>query len=194
MLYWVFRFICWLVVGPVCRIKAYGKENLPEKGGFILASNHVSNLDPVALGVACPRALNYMAKHELFSNPLASWVLYHSNAFPLKRDTADLSAIKEAIRRVKAGSGLLLFPQGTRVADLDDRTPQPGVGFLAAKLDAPVIPAFVKGTSDALPKGAKFIRPKKISIYFGPQISVERGLPYEQIASMVMDNIRRLAC
>jgi len=178
----------------MCGIKVYGKENLPKTGGFILASNHVSNLDPVAVGVACPRALNYMAKDSLFNNSVASWALYKSNAFPLKRESADLSAIKEAIRRVNLGGGLLLFPEGTRAPDGSVHEPQAGVGFLAAKLNVPIIPAFVKGTYEALPRGAKFIRPKRISVYFGRQIHVERGLPYEQIASIVMDDVRRLAC
>jgi len=183
-----------LVIKGICGMRTYGRENVPKKGGFILASNHASNLDPVALGVACPRALNYMAKHSLFKNPVFSWILYKSNAFPLKRESADLSAIKEAMHRVQSGGGLLLFPEGTRASDGAVRDPQAGIGFLAAKLNVPIIPAFVKGTYDALPKGAKFIRPKKISICFGRQISVERGLPYEQIASLVMDDVRRLAC
>ncbi len=183
-----------LVTKGLCGIRTYGRENVPKVGGFLLASNHVSNLDPVVLGVACPRALNYMAKHSLFNNPVASWILYKSNAFPLKRESVDLSAIKEAIRRVELGGGLLLFPEGTRASDGAVREPQAGIGFLAAKLNVPIIPAFVKGTCDALPKGAKFIRPRRVSIYFGRQISVEGGLPYEQIASLVMDDIRRLAC
>lgn len=184
-----------VVLKFMCGLKVYGKENIPKQGGFLLASNHVSNLDPFALGVAImPRDLNYMAKYELFKKPFFSWLLYKVHAFPLKREAADLSAIKEAMHRVKSGGGLLLFPEGTRAADGSVREPQAGIGFLAAKLDVPIIPAFVKGTYDALPKGAKFIRPKKISIYFGRQISVERGLPYEQIASLVMDDVRRLAC
>ena len=160
-----------------------------------MASNHASNLDPVALGVAVsPRCLNYMAKYELFKNPFFSWWLYKVGAFPLKRESADLSAIREAMRRVKAGGGLLLFPEGTRSTDGTALKPQEGVGFLTVKLGVPVIPAFVKGTYDALPKGAKFIRPKKVCVYFGRQISVERGSPYQQIARDIMDNIRRLAC
>lgn len=113
----------------------------------------------------------------------------------MKRSSADFGAIREAIRRLKSGSGLVLFPEGRRREKNDqDVEPQAGIGFLSTKLDVPIIPAFVKGTQEALPKGAKFITPKRISVAFGKKINIERGLPYEKIASMVMDNIRRLEC
>lgn len=176
------------------RVKAYGKKNIPKYGAFILASNHVSNLDPVVLGIACPRKLHYMAKKELFSNAFSSWLMYHVNVFPVKRNSVDFSAIREAIKRLKSGGGLLLFPEGSRRLTGALSEPEPGVGFLAAKLDIPVVPAFVKGTEWVLPRGAKFIRPKKISVYFGEQILIERRMPYQEISKLIMENIGHLAC
>lgn len=212
MIYWFFRSLSALIFKTVFRIKVYGKNNIPQKGGFILASNHVSYLDPVAIGVACPRKLNFMARHDLFDNPAFSWLLYRLGAFPVKRDSADLSALKEAMKRVKQGKVLTVFPEGSRAFDGISNEPQPGIGFLAAKLNVPVVPAFIRGTYDAFPKGAKFIRPAQICVYFGQprsfyykemllnekgrgqQISVEGGLPYQKIALDIMENIRRLAC
>ncbi len=159
-----------------------------------MASNHVSYLDPIAVGVACQRKLNYMAKEELFRNPLFSWLLYRICVFPVKRDSADLSALKVAMRRVKAGGGLVLFPQGSRRFDGGPREPYAGIGFLTAKLNVPVIPAFVKGTEKSLPAGAKFIRLTNISVCFGKQISIERRMPYQDIARHIMDSIRHLSC
>ncbi len=194
MLYWFSRVICIFIFKVLFRIKIIGKENIPKNGGFILASNHVSYLDPIAIGVACPRKLNFMARHDLFHKPLLGWLISHLQAFPVKRASADLSALKEAMRRVKKGQALILFPEGTRARNGISSDPQPGIGFLAAKLEVPIIPAFIKGTYEGLPKGANFIRPVRISVSFGRQISVERGLPYQKIASDIMDNIRRLAC
>lgn len=183
-----------LIFKLIFRLRVFGKNYIPKKGGFILASNHISYLDPVALGVACPRQLNFMAKEELFSNPLFSWFILALGAFPVERDSADLSALKEAMQRVKTGEVLVLFPEGSRRFNGESKRPYPGIGFLAAKLDVPVIPAFIKGTEKALPSDTKFIRPHKISVYFGKQIYIERRLPYQDIALKIMEDIRHLSC
>lgn len=176
------------------RVKAYGTRFIPLRGAFILASNHVSNLDPMVLGVVCPRALNYMGKHTLFSNRISSWLMYHLRVFPVKRNSADFFAVKEAIKRLKEGGALLLFPEGGRSSNSGPAEPEPGIGFLALKLNIPVVPAFVKGTEGVLPKGAKMVRPKQISVYFGKQILSERRMPYQEFAQLVMEAIRHLAC
>ena len=175
------------------RFKVKGRENLPKSGGFILASNHVSYLDPIAVGIASFRKLNYMARHDLFFNPWFSWLLTHINVFSVRRNTADVAALKEAIRRVKNGGALLLFPEGRRMANGSSVDPEAGIGFLAAKLDVPVIPVFVKGTGIALPKGAKFIRPTKVSVQIGKQIFIERRLPYHDIARVIMEGVNKLS-
>lgn len=160
-----------------------------------MASNHVSFIDPVAVGVASPRRLNYMARHDLFSNYFSAWLLRGIEVFPVKRDSADLSALKEAIHRVKdKQGGLLIFPEGARsITGKISLEAQPGIGFLAVKLGVPVIPVFVKGTREALPKGAKFFRRHKICVSFGEQIFIERRMPYQNIARKIMEEIRRLS-
>jgi 1-acyl-sn-glycerol-3-phosphate acyltransferase len=195
MLYKVFRFLLFIVFKLFFRLQVKGKEYIPKKGGFILASNHISYLDPMVLGVACPRLLNFMAKQDLFRNPLFSWLISTVGSFPVKRESVDISALKEAMQRLRNGKALLLFPEGRRgEADAVTSQPQGGVGFLAAKLNVAVVPAFIKGTEKALPKGAKFIRPSKISVYFGKQIQIERGMPYQDIAKLIMAKIRHLSC
>lgn len=174
-------------------IKVSGKCNIPRRGGFILASNHLSFLDPVVLAVACPRRLNFMARYDLFSNPLFSWLIRSVGAFPVRRNSADRQALKEAMRRVKNGGALLLFPEGSRrSAQEQSHDVEAGIGFLASKLNVPVIPALIKGTDKAMPKGAKFIKPEKVHVYFGKEICVERGMSYYDIAHLIMKNIRHL--
>ncbi len=192
MLYCLGKFLSFLLCSIVLRMKVCGQENIPKKGGFILASNHASYLDPLAVGVACPRNLNYMARHDLFRNPFFGWILSQVGAFPVKRNSADISALKEAMGRVKAGKGLLLFPEGSRSVDGNLSEAQAGIGFLAAKLEVPVIPTVVKGTGKALSKGDKFIRPTKISVCFGKEILIERSMPYKDIAQEIMNGIGRL--
>jgi len=187
---WLSNCFCFVLL----RIQVFGKENIPKKGGFIIASNHVSFLDPVAVGVACPRRLSYMARHDLFKYRLSSWFLSCLGVFPVKRGSANLSALKEAIRRVKAGKGLLLFPEGTRQAGGKLGVAEPGAGFLAAQSGVPVIPAFVTGTEKALPRDAQFIKPAVVTVYFGKQISIERRMPYQAVTLKIMESIRHLSC
>jgi 1-acyl-sn-glycerol-3-phosphate acyltransferase len=194
MLYKLGRAIFSWIFHAVLKITVIGKENIPRQGGYILASNHLSNLDPILLGVvSCPRELHFMAKEELFKNPLAGFILKRVHAFPLKRDSADLTAIKEAIRRVRKGQAILLFPEGTRQSAGKFGEPLPGVGFLAQKLNVPVIPALITGTDQAMPKGAKGIRPAKVAVRFGTQITVERRMAYRDISGQIMEAIRNLA-
>lgn len=194
MSYKFFRFIFWLFAKIYLRLKVIGKNNFPKTGGLIVASNHVSYLDPVLVGVSADREINFMAKKELFSNPIMSKLLWSWHVFPVKRDSADLFAIKEAIRRVKKGEGLLIFPEGTRQSGKEFGKPEEGVGFLVSKLNVPVIPVYVSGTDQALPKDAKFLKPKKVSVHFGKPILFERRTSYQDIAVKIMEEIKKLSC
>ncbi len=194
MLYRVVSLLALITCKILFGLQARGLENIPRKGGFILASNHVSYLDPIVLGAICPRKLNFMAKQELFCHPLISWFLSQVGAFPVKRDSADLYALKYAIRCLKENKALILFPEGSRRFDSASTEPYAGIGFLTAKSYVPVIPVFIEGTEKALPAGAKFIRPAKISVHFGKQISIERRVPYQDVAKHIMENIRHLSC
>ena len=194
MLYGFLRPFVILGFKILFRIGVQGRKYIPRKGGFILASNHASFLDPIILGVACPRLLNFMAKHDLFGRRFLSWLISKLGAFPVRRNSADLSAIKEAINRLNNAGGLVLFPEGSRSADEKSQEVYPGIAFLALKAGVPVVPAFIKGSSCALPKGSRFIRPKKISVFFGEQISMERRMPYDDFAKRVMESIRHLSC
>ena len=194
MLYFIGYTLSLLILKIFYRFKVYGAENIPKKGGFILASNHISNMDPFTVGVGFARKLNFMAKEELFKAPFLAWLFRSWAAFPVKRDTADLSAIKEAIKRVEAGGGLLLFPEGRRSVNGEiGIKAEAGIGFFAAKLNVPVIPAFVTGTEKALPRGAKFLRLSRISVYYGKAVQFDKNKPYQVIADEILQGIRLLA-
>ena len=169
-----------------------GRENLPKSGGFIIASNHSSNLDPLLLGAACVRTINFMAKEDLFRNRLFGRLIFLVGAFPVKRNNADIAAIKEAIKRLKRGYGLAIFPQGTR-RHTDGLDVQPGIGMLAYRAQVPVIPALIAGSQRALPIGAKFLRPSKIKIILGRPLYFGNEKSYPEIAHSVMRSISDLA-
>lgn len=183
------RFFIIVFLKLFFRLRAEGKEHIPKIEGFILASNHASLLDPLILGAASNRRLNYMAKEELFRNFLLSFWLRNVGAFPVKRKTHDVGAIREALKRLKNGQPLLMFPEGERGKEGEVLDLQPGAGMLAAHTSVPILPAFVKGSGKALSKGSKFIRPNKITVYFGEPFEVERNQDYLELAKLIKDKI-----
>ncbi len=192
MLYYIGRLIFFVLFKTLFGLKVYGKENIPKSGGFIIASNHESNLDPEIIGVSIPRVISFMAKEEFFRNKIFGWLLRRVNAFGIKREGADISSIKEAIKRLNHGYGLLLFPQGGRRSLVSSDEIKGGVGFLACKADVKVVPAFILGSGDVLPKGKRIPALKMISVFFAPPMAYRDYKGYADFSSAVMSAIEAL--
>src|ERR1700730_6131132 len=132
------------------RLRARGKENLP-RGGFVLASNHVSSFDPWALGVPLwpGRFLRFMAKSELYWPPL-KYVLNGAGAFPVRRGQRDVVAIDTAVQLARDGQVVAMFPEGTRrtkgLVKRFEARPRSGAARIALEAGVPLVPAAVKGT------------------------------------------------
>lgn len=198
MLYLIIRFIAFILYKILFRLQAFGRKNIPLKGGFILASNHTSFLDPPALAVACPRIVHFLAKEGLFRNVLFGRFISALNAFPLKTHSADIKALRWAVDVLQAGKTVIIFPEGGRTPDGQLDQPLKGVGFLAAKANVPVVPAFIEGSYQAWPPDRKLFRPGKIKIYFGRPIAIddikleENEDAYQEIAEKIMQEIANL--
>lgn len=172
-------------------LEVKGKENIPKKGPFILASNHTSYLDPVILGVASPRPLYYLAKISLFKNPVFSSFIQILGAIPLERDSSSPYTLRDALKLIKNGHGVVIFPEGTRSEDGKIKDGKGGVGFLSIKSNAPVIPVKIKGTGKALPVKGKFIKPAKVKVIIGQPLYFEKE-NYSEIGKIVMEKVRSL--
>jgi 1-acyl-sn-glycerol-3-phosphate acyltransferase len=192
MTYWIIYFGTKLLSFLFFPAKVIGRHHVPSKGAFILASNHVSYLDPMILGITTGRRLNYMARDSLFRGVLA-FVLPRLGAFPIKRYSADTGALKECFRRIREGGPLLLFPEGTRHGAAGEKKALAGVGFLAQKAGVPVVPVFIDGSEKALPPGAKLPRRTKIRVIYGKPIHFKGTKDYDDVASQVMKAIRALS-
>lgn len=173
-------------------LEVRGRKFVPSKGGFVLASNHSSILDPMLLGVACPRELNFAARDTLFRNPFFGALIFEVGAFPIKRWSADLAAIKESVRRLKIGRGLVVFPQGTRSIGIEVKNISPGFVFLADKAKVPIIPVRIRGSANAMGKGSKLIKPAKIRITFGKPVYIQDMKNYQELANSVFGQIALL--
>ena len=192
MTYWIVRFLTLCFSKIFFPFQVHGVENILPRGAFIYASNHISYLDPVVLAISCQRRISFVAKDSLFKNKLFGWFISNLDAFPIKRESADIGAIRETIKRLKQGRAVLIFPQGTRIHDPDFRKVESGIGMITVKSGVPVVPVYVTGTDRALPEGAKFFKRYPITIYIGKAVSYSPQDPYSDIASDIMNKILSL--
>jgi len=161
------RFLFRLYFRVYHRGRVYNAERLPDQGGFILAGNHVSFLDPPFFGLACKREAFYMARDTLFRNPLAGWILRSWHCVPISRDRGDIGAMRTVLRLLGEGKAVLMFPEGTRSPDGQLQEARAGIGMIAARANVPIIPMRIFGTDRALPRGASLPRPARVQIKFG---------------------------
>jgi len=138
LFYRIAYYFVWLYAKIFYGIKVSGVENIPKEGAVVFVSNHISAVDPPFLGIASPRVLNMMAKKELFEKQPMRWLVRQLLAFPVDREGNAMSAIKEALRRLKMGAAVLVFIQGTRKEDTSEA--MNGASFLAQRAKAVIIP------------------------------------------------------
>ncbi|NTU70292.1 MAG: 1-acyl-sn-glycerol-3-phosphate acyltransferase [Coriobacteriia bacterium] len=193
-------------VGPLIlatyRTRIIGIENVPADGGYILAGNHVSYLDPVLMWCAAPRETHFIAKSELFEVKPLKWLLSRVWVFPIARDSADREAIQRATSLLGRGEPVGMFPEGTRRragAPVDDAAlgeAHSGVAFIAMRAAVPVVPVGIANTDLALPAGAKIPRFPRVTLTFGepvwPDLFQEGGRK-ERTAAMTSEIMRRVA-
>src|SRR5450759_2761681 len=139
----LYTFCRWLAVplfGGLYRCRATGAENLPREGAVIVIINHKANIDPVIVGMICDRPLRYMAKRELFGNAALRKLIVTLGAFPIDRGAGGRAALTTSLEILAEGGVLLMFPEGHRKPDDAVHEFLPGVGMLALRSGAPVVP------------------------------------------------------
>lgn len=168
--------------------RAFGRENIPRHGGVLIVSNHQSYMDPLLIGVGLGRQVHFMARQSLFyKSTLFRWLITSLNAFPLKDEGRDVGAIKEAIRRVRLGHVVLVFPEGTRTRDGSIGDIHPGIEVIAQRAGSPIVPVVIHGAFEAWPRTSKLFRLRPIKVAFGMPLYLNcsgRGLAEEIRARM----------
>jgi 1-acyl-sn-glycerol-3-phosphate acyltransferase len=154
------------------KFRAFGLENIPRKGGVLLAANHQSYLDPVLVAMVLPREMHFMARRTLFRNPVFRAIIAGYNAFAIERDSADVKGVNSAIARLEAGNILLVFPEGTRTGD-GSIGPMKSVGVIAERAAVPIVPVLIQGAYEVWPKGRVIPHFGVISLVFGKPRSPE---------------------
>lgn len=185
----------WLIKA-IFRMKFKGTENIPEKGGYILAVNHVSLVDPFF--VALPKRmhkLHFMAKAELFSNSVMSWLVTHLNGFPVRRGKGDTAAIDYGIKVLEEGHVMAICPEGKRIKDMGGvpQKPKAGVAAIAKATGADILPVAIYSDGNIKPF-------KRVTVVYGELIKneslgmSEESTPREikNAAMMIMSKITEL--
>jgi len=175
--------------------KVEGLENIPKTGPLIIASNHLSNADPPAVGgfAGLVRDSRFMAKKELFEIPVVGWFFRRCGYISVdrKRTIGDFGALEGAIKALEKGESVVMFPEGTRSKTGKPQKPKNGIGFLVYKTGAPVLPVKVEGTF-----GWPWVR--KIRVKFGHPMTLtkdttlEPKVQYKQFANEIMDTINSI--
>ena len=171
-----YHLLKWLVVSPLLhtyfRIKIYGAEQVPQRGGLIAVSNHASYFDPPILSNCVGRPVAFMAKEELFKVPVFSQGIKLYGAYPVKRSTSDRSALRAAMQAIESGWIAAVFLQGTRSPDARITDPKLGAAWIAAKAQVPLLPVSLWGTEQILTKGSALPKPTPLTVRIGSLITV----------------------
>lgn len=145
MIYAVCKVILKIIFKIFIRLEVHGTENIPKNGPVVVASNHLSLLDPPVIGTAASRKVHFMAKQELFV-PILGYIYKILGAFPVKRGGADRAAIKHGIEILQSNKVLAIFPEGTRSKTGKLGKAEPGALMMASKANAVIVPTCVIGT------------------------------------------------
>jgi 1-acyl-sn-glycerol-3-phosphate acyltransferase len=149
-----------------------GGENIPAEGGFIVAANHASVLDPPIIGSHVPRQLSFFARNTLWKGGVVSWWLDAVGTIPVARDAgSDIAALKRMLHVLRNGGAVILFPEGTRTRTGALQPPKAGVGLLACRTGVPVVPARITGTFEAFGRKGPLRPGTPVSVVFGPPLS-----------------------
>ncbi len=170
-LYHLFK---WSIVSPVLhgylRGRIYGAKKVPLDGPLIVVANHASNFDPPLLSNCMRRPVSFMAKESLFEVPVLAPAIRAYGAYPVKRGSADRSAIRAALTQLENGWAVGIFLQGVRTPDGRVSSPKLGAALIAAKAQVPLLPVSLWGTEQILKNGT-FPRPVPVTVRIGDLIA-----------------------
>ncbi|MFJ8065155.1 lysophospholipid acyltransferase family protein [Psychrobacillus sp. NPDC096426] len=186
-LYSFAKTVVYGILKPIYRFEVIGADKFPKEGGILLCSNHIDNLDPPVVGINAPRPVNFMAKEELFNLPILKSILPGVRAFPVKRGMSDRDALRRAIKLLKDGEVVGLFPEGTRSRDGQLGKGFSGAGFFALRGDADVVPCAIIGP---------YKRFKRLKVVYGDVIDMQpyrdRKASAEEVTEVIMAHIAEL--
>ena len=169
--YWFMRQLLHVAMPAFWKVRVFDRHYEPSAGGAVYICNHQSFLDPLLMSFALRRPMNYMARDTLFRAPGFKRVIAALNAFPVRRGTADLAAMKEAMRRIKGGGQVVVFAEGTRTLDGRIGPFLPGVALLSQRVAQWTVPVVIDGAFEAWPRTQLLPSPGSIVVRYARPIA-----------------------
>jgi 1-acyl-sn-glycerol-3-phosphate acyltransferase len=157
-------------------LQLVGIDNIPQSGAVIIAPNHQTYADPPLVSIPVRRPVYYMAWDRLFEIPGLNWMIRRLRAFPVRLESRDPRAAREAVRLLEGGEALMIFPEGGRSPDGRVQPFKPGAFRLAVALNVPVLPVTIDGGTRAWPPGQLFPRRGHIRITYHPLVVSDPSL------------------
>jgi 1-acyl-sn-glycerol-3-phosphate acyltransferase len=159
------------LVATICfRFRVHGMANYPKEDGFLICSNHQSHLDPVIVGLACPRSANTLGRETLTNFKPFGALLYYLDLIAIDREGGGLAGLKETMRRLRLKETVVMFPEGTRTRDGELQPIKMGFATIARKVKAPILPMAFDGAFQSMPRSSWLIRPGRIHVVIGKPI------------------------
>lgn len=171
LFFWFARGNLWFWAKLLLGLRIEDAQNLPRTGKLLVASNHVSHLDPPLVGLAVPRVVFHMAKKELFVVKPLMWFMRTIGTIMVDRGQGT-QALEDAVEYLEHGACIIIFPEGTRSANGVLSRGRSGAVVIAIRSDCPIIPAVIMGSEKAMTKGSKFIKPVKVTVRFGEPYTI----------------------
>ncbi|TCS75263.1 lysophospholipid acyltransferase family protein [Effusibacillus lacus] len=191
MVYKLVRGLLRVLYGIFYPLEIHGAENIPREGPVLICANHISLLDPPAVGIWVERQISFFAKEELFRIPLLGTIIRKVGAIPVRRGAGDRKALAATLEVLKNGGTVAIFPEGTRIKSGVIEQGKKGAAFFALRSDAVVIPAAILGPYRLF---------RKTKIIYGPPIDLSRfkevkanSAVMENASEVIMQHIRNLA-
>ena len=172
--YSFFKLVGKGIILALTRLEVTGRENLPREGPFFLIPNHQSVLDPILVQASCPRPVHSFTKSTQFGSRIFRWLLPRLNAIPTRRYRVDPQVVRVALRTIRNGGVVGIYPEGERSWDGTLQPLRRGTVRLLLKAGVPVIPCGVVGSYDVWPRWSKKPRRARVSIRFGDPIDLGR--------------------
>jgi 1-acyl-sn-glycerol-3-phosphate acyltransferase len=199
LVYNIFYNLAKLLARLIFQMRVVHPERMIEEGPLILAVNHASFFDPPLAGICSRRGVYYLARNTLLKWPFFGPLFPAMNVIPVERDGNDMSALREVIKKIREGNGVVLFPEGTRSRDGNLQPARAGIGLVIAKTGAPVLPMRIFGAYDAFPKDSKRMRVTRITVVIGEplhfsadELSGASRERYQELGDRVMEAIAAL--
>jgi len=173
--YCFMRRVFQVTMSALWSVRVFNRHYEPAEGGAVYICNHQSFLDPMLMSFALRRPMNYMARDSLFRFPVFRQMIELVNAFPVRRGTADLGAMKEAMRRIKAGGQVVVFAEGTRTRDGRIGPFLPGVALLAQRVARWTVPVLIDGAWEAWPRSSPLPVLGSVVVQYAPPIAQDEA-------------------